>query len=182
MAKPKEDGCCGCCLSCLGGAFIKKALATSGFMMFVLGTLVKKTLVMSSLIALTSGFLVKKALMTCCLLSSSLLVFVGSTLIKEVLAVSGLLFFVSSLLLKMVLAGRCLEEMVLDLPHGVDCSLPIPVVAFCTGASPMENGPPGWFRRQQLSGLLVFAKCLLEPFFVVKGMTNVGRGIVVLIP
>jgi hypothetical protein len=73
-AKPKEDGCCSRRLLCLGGAYFKKALVTSGFLTFARGTLVKKTLggmlvkkllASSSLLSLTSGFLVKKALRTC---------------------------------------------------------------------------------------------------------------------
>jgi hypothetical protein len=65
------------------------------------------------------------------------LALIGSTLVEEALAVSGLLFFASSLLVEMALAGRHLEVMALILPHGVNCPLPIPVVAFRTGVSPM---------------------------------------------
>ncbi len=45
------------------------------------------------------------------------------------------------------------------------------------GARPKKNGPPGQFWRQQAGGLLVFTKCLLEPFLVANGMTNIGQGI-----
>jgi hypothetical protein len=79
VVKPKEDGCCGHRPSCLGGAFVKKALAMSGFLTFVCGTLVEKMLATSSLVLLMSGFLVKKALTTCSLLAGSLLAFIGST-------------------------------------------------------------------------------------------------------
>jgi hypothetical protein len=37
--------------------------------------------------------------------------------------------------------------------------------------------PPRQFWRQQAGGLLVFVKCLLEPYLIAKGMTNIGRGI-----
>ncbi len=64
---------------CLGRALFKKALATSGFLMFVRGTLVEKTLggtlvkkllAISSLLLLKSSFLVKKALVGCRLVSA----------------------------------------------------------------------------------------------------------------
>ncbi len=90
---------------------------------------------------------------------------------------SCLLLFVSSLLVNMALAGRRLEAVALVLPQGIDRSHPILVGAFCKGASPKKDGPPGQFWRQQAGGLLVFAKCTLEPFLVAKGTTNVGRGI-----
>ncbi len=83
----------------------------------------------------------------------------------------------SSFLVKMALAGRRLEVTVLFLPKGVDCPLPILVGAFHGGVSLKKNGPPGRFWRQQASGLLVFAKCLLEPILVAKETTNIGRGI-----
>jgi hypothetical protein len=72
VAKPKEDGCCGCRPSCLGSAFFKKALATSGFLMFMCGTPIKKLLATNSLLSLTSSFLVKKALAGCCLVALAL--------------------------------------------------------------------------------------------------------------
>ncbi len=49
------------------------------------------------------------------------------------------------------------------------------------GTSPKKNGPPGHVQRQQASSMLVFAKCLLEPFLVANGTTNTGQGIVFLI-
>ena len=67
------------------------------------------------------------------------------------------------------------------LPQFVDRPLPILVGAFCKGASPKKNGPPGWVRRQYPSSLFVFTKGLLMPFFVMKGTTNIGRGIEFLI-
>jgi hypothetical protein len=110
-----------------------------------------------------------------------LLVFVGGTLVKELFAMSCLLLFVSSLLVNMALAGRCLEAVVLVLPQGVNRSLPILVGAFCTGASPKKDRPPGWVWRQYPSSLFVFAKGLLMPFFVTKATINIGRGIECLI-
>ncbi len=109
-AKPQEDGSGGRHPMCESRAFGHKA---------------------------TSGLFVEKALTTCSLLVGSLLAFVGSTLVEEALAVSALLLFLSSLLDEMVMVGRCLEAMALVLPHGVDCPLPIPVVAFRVGMSPM---------------------------------------------
>jgi hypothetical protein len=53
--KPKEDGCWDRRRLCLGSAFIKKALVTSGFLMFVRSTLVEETL---------DGMLVEKLLAT----------------------------------------------------------------------------------------------------------------------
>jgi hypothetical protein len=125
----------------------------------------------------TSSLLLEKALTMCSLLAGSLLAFVGGMLIEEALAVSGLLFFASSFLVKMALAGRRLEAVALVLPQFVDCPLPILVGAFRAGTSPMKDGPPGRFWRQQAGGLLVFAKCLLDSFLVAKGTTNIGRGI-----
>ncbi len=94
---------------------------------------------------------------------------------------SCLLLFASSLLINMVLAGRRLEAVALVLPQGVAGPLPILVGAFCAGASPKKDGPPGWVRRQYPSSLFVFAKGSLMPFFVTKGTTNIGRGIEFLI-
>jgi hypothetical protein len=68
----------------------------------------------------------------------------------------------------------------LVLPQGIDCPLPIVEGSFCAGASPMKNAPPRQLGRQQAGGLLVFAKCSLEPFLVRKGMTNISREIVFL--
>ncbi len=90
---------------------------------------------------------------------------------------SCLLLFASSLLANMALAGRCLEAVVLVLPHFVDRPLPILVGMFRAGASPEKDGPPGQFWRQQAGGLLVFGKCSMEPFHVAKGTTSIGRGI-----
>ncbi len=74
---------------------------------------------------------------------------------------SGFLLFASSLFVDMALVGHRLEAMTLVLPQGIDCPLPILVGAFCADANPMENGPRGWFWRQQPSSLLVFAKALV---------------------
>jgi hypothetical protein len=74
-------------------------------------------------------------------------------------------------------SGCCLEVVALVLPQFVDHPLPILVGAFCEGASPKKNGPPGWVWRQYPSSLFVFVKGSLMPFFVMKGMTNIGRGI-----
>ncbi len=117
----------------------------------------------------TSGLFVEKALTTC------------SLLVEKPLTAGGLLAFVGGTLVKKALAGCRLEAVALVFPQFVDRPLPILVGAFRTGASPKKNGPPGQFWRQQASGLLVFAKCLLEPFLVAKGTTNIGRGIEFLI-
>ncbi len=118
------------------------------------------------------GTLVKESLTTI-----GLLAFVGGVLVEESLAMSCLLLFASSLLVNIALAGCRLEAVALVLPHFVDCPLPILVGTFRAGASPEKDGPPGRFWRQQAGGLLVFAKCSLEPFHVAKGTTSIGRGI-----
>jgi hypothetical protein len=126
----------------------------------------------------TSGLLVEDALAT-----HSLLAFEGSSFVKKALSgassllAGGLLAFVGSKLVKQALAGCHLEAVALVLPQFVHRSLPILVGAFGAGASPKKNGPPRQFWRQQAGGLLVFAKCSLEPFLIAKGMTNIGRGI-----
>jgi hypothetical protein len=148
MAKPQEDDW-GCRhLLCVGSM-----LATSGL-------LVEDALATHSLLAFKGSLFIKKALSgASSLLAGSLLAFVGGTLVKK------------------ALAGCRLEAVALVLPQFVDRPLPILVGAFHTGASPKKNGPPGQFWRQQAGGLLVFAKCSLEPFLVAKGTTNIGRGI-----
>jgi hypothetical protein len=128
-----------------------------------------------------SGLLVDKALTMCSLLVGSLLAFVGGTLFEEALAMSGLLLFASSLLIDKALAGCRLEAVALVLPQFVDRPLSILVGMFREGASLKKNGPPRQFWRQQAGGLLVFAKCSLEPFLVANGMTIIGRGIECLI-
>jgi hypothetical protein len=126
----------------------------------------------------TSSLLVEDALTT-----HSLLAFEGSSLVKKALSgassllAGDLLAFVGGTLVKKALAGCHLEAVVLVLPQFVDRPLPILVGAFRTGASSKKNGPPRRCWRQQAGGLLVFAKCLLEPFLVAKGTTNIGRGI-----
>ncbi len=129
-----------------------------------------------SLLAFVGGTLVKESLATI-----GLLAFVGGALVEELLAMSCLLLFASSLLVNMALAGRRLEAVALVLPQGVNRPLPILLGAFCAGASPKKDGPPGKFWRQQASRLLVFGKCTLEPFLVAKGTTNIGQGIEFLI-
>ncbi len=163
--KPKEDGCCSRHPSCLGGTCVQKALATSSL-------LVKKPLTTGGLLAFVGGSLIEESLATI-----GLMAFVGSMLVEEALAMSCLLLFASSLLVNMALAGRRLEAVALVLLQGVDRPFPILVGAFCGGASPKKDGPPGQFWRQQAGGLLVFAKCLLEPFLIAKGTTNIGWGI-----
>jgi hypothetical protein len=78
-------------------------------------------------------------------------------------------------------SGCRLEAVALVLPQFVDRPLSILVGTFREGASPKKNGPPGWVRRQYPSSLFVFAKGLLMSFFVMKGTTNIGRGIEFLI-
>ncbi len=147
-AKPQEDDL-GCrCLSCMGSAS-----ATSGL-------LVEDALATHSLLAFKGSSFVKKALSSASsLLAGGLLAFMGSTLVKK------------------ALVGCRLEAVALVLPQFMDRPLPILVGAFREGASPKKNGPPRQFWRQQAGGLLVFPKCLLEPFLVAKGTTNIGRGI-----
>ncbi len=155
-AEPQEDGACCHHPLCLGGAF--------GRLAFQGNALIKKALAKSSLLAFTSGLLFKKFLMM-----GSLLALMGGTLVKELLTTSGLLPLTSSFLVEKAFRGRRLEAMALVLPQFIDCPLPILVGSFCLGASPMMNWPPGRFRRQQPSGLLVFAKCLLKAYLTVKG-------------
>jgi hypothetical protein len=146
--KPQEDDS-GCrCLSCVGSA-----LATSSL-------LVEDALATHSLLALKGSLFVKKALSSASsLLAGGLLVFVGGTLVKK------------------GLAGCRLEAVALMLPQFVNRPLPILVGMFRGGASPKKNGPPRQFWRQQAGGLLVFMKCLLEPFLVANRTTNIGWGI-----
>ncbi len=133
---------------------------------------------MDGLLVFVGGTLVKELLATI-----GLLVFIGSTFVKKALSgassllAGGLLAFVGGMLVKKALAGCRLEAVALVLPQFLDHPLPILVGTFRAGASPKKNGPSKRFWRQQAGGLLVFAKCLLEPFLVPKGMTNIGRGI-----
>jgi hypothetical protein len=147
-AKPQEDDL-GCrCLSCVGSA-----LATSGL-------LVEDALATHSLLAFEGSSFVKKALSgASSLLAGGLLAFVGGTLVKK------------------ALAGCRLQAVALVLPQFIDRPLPILVGAFRVGASLKKNGPRRQFWRQQAGGLLVFAKCSLEPFLIAKRTTNIGRGI-----
>ena len=118
------------------------------------------------------GALVKKML-SCAsgLLVGLLLACTSGVLVKEPMA-AGSLFLagVSGLLNK--------ECLVLVRPQIVDGRLPIPVGAFHLSASPMNNGPSKWPRRQQSGSLLVFTDGLLMPFFIAKWSTNIGRGVV----
>ncbi len=133
---------------------------------------------MDGLLAFIGGMLVKELLTTI-----GLLVFVGSMFVKKTLSgassllAGNLLAFVGSMLVKKALAGCRLEAVVLMLPQFVDRPLPILVGAFHAGTSPKKNGPPRQIWRQQVGGLLVFAKCSLEPFLVAKGTTNISWGI-----
>jgi hypothetical protein len=97
------------------------------------------------------------------------------------LLAGGLLVFVGGTLVKKALVGCRLEAVALMLPQFLDRPLPVLVGVFHASTIPKKNGPPRQFWRQQASGLLVFAKCLLEPFLVAKGTTNIGRGIEFLI-
>ncbi len=133
---------------------------------------------MDGLLAFVGGTLVKELLATI-----GLLAFIGTTFVKKALSgtssllAGGLLALVGGTLVKKALAGCRLEAVALVLPQFVGRPLPILVGTFRAGASPKKNGPPGQFWRQQAGGLLVFAKCLLEPFLVAKGTTNIGREI-----
>ncbi len=147
-AKPQEDD-----LGCRRLLCVGIALATSSL-------LVEDALAMHSLLAFEGSLFVKKALSgMSSLLAGSLLAFVGGTLVKK------------------ALVGCRLEAVALVLPQFINRPLPILVGAFCMGASPKKNGSPRQFWRQQAGGLLVFAKCSLEPFLVAKRATNIGRGI-----
>ncbi len=97
------------------------------------------------------------------------------------LLAGGLLAFVGGTLVKKALMGCHLEVVVLVLPQFADRPLPILVGALCAGPSPKKNGLFGQFWKQQAGGLLVFAKCSLEPLYVAKGTTNIGRVIEFLI-
>jgi hypothetical protein len=191
-------GASGSSSSLLAGASGSSLLAGAS------GLLVEELLEAGSLLALgASGFLVKELLAAGSLLASasgssllegasgsSLLAGASGLLVKELLVASsllagasgsGCLALTSGFLVKMALAGCRLEAMVLIFPQGVNRPLPIQVGAFCAGASPKKDGPPGWVRRQYPSSLFVFAKESLKPFFVMKGTTNIGRGIEFLI-
>ncbi len=71
--KPKEDGCCSRCLSCLGNTCIN-TLATSGL-------LIEKLLMIGSLLAFIDDMLVEEALATI-----GLLVVVSGAFVEEALA------------------------------------------------------------------------------------------------
>jgi hypothetical protein len=118
------------------------------------GLLGKKLLTIGSLLAFVGGTLVEEAL--------------GGTLVKKLLAMSSLLAFVGSLLIDKTLADHRLEAMAFVLPQFFNCLLPILVDLFRVGASPMNNGLPGWIWLQQPSGLLVFTKALINPFLLPK--------------
>jgi hypothetical protein len=80
VAKPKEDGCCGCHLLCLGGACVEKASATSGL-------LIKKPLTMGGLLAFVGGTLIEEV-------TIGLLAVVSSTFVEEALVGHGLMAIV----------------------------------------------------------------------------------------
>jgi hypothetical protein len=104
----------------------------------------------------------------------------SSLLVEKVLTMCSLLVekpLTSGFLVEMALVGFRLEAMALVLPQVIDPPLPSPVGVFRAGMSPKKNGPPRRFWRQQAGGLLVFAKCSLEPFLIAKGTTNISRGI-----
>jgi hypothetical protein len=160
-AEPQEDDSGGSRLPCLSGAsetsslLVKEAfLAMCSLpLTFEGGALVKKTL------SCTSGLLA----------GGLLLASTSGVLVKEPLAVGSLVLAGASGLLD----EECL---VLVPPQIVDHRLPIPVGAVRASASPMKNGPPTWLWRHQFGSLLVFADGSLMPFFVMKRLTNVGRG------
>jgi hypothetical protein len=104
--------------------------------------------------------------------SSSLLAGMSGLLIEELLAVGNFLAGTSGLLGDEALA------MALVCPQFVNCPLPNLVGVFCAC---VKNGPPRQVRRQQPSGLLVFAEGALMPFLVPKVATNVGWGLVLFI-
>jgi hypothetical protein len=184
-AKPQEDGAGGRPFSCLGSAFGQPLVLGNApgkevfgkkqpsLLAGTSGLLIKKLLAAGSLLAGMSGFLLLLAEKL--LAAGSLLASANSSSLLVGASGSSLLAGTSGLLVKELLA------MALVRPQVVDCPLPIHVGAFHAGAGPMKNGPPprGW--RQQPSGLLVFVECSLMPFLILKGATNVGRGVVGLI-
>jgi hypothetical protein len=159
-AEPQEDDSGGRRLPCLSGASETSSL------------LVKEALAMCSLpLTFEGGALVKKTL-SCAsglLAGGLLLASTSGVLVEEPLAVGSLVLAGASGLLD----EECL---VLVPPQIVNHRLPIPVGAVRASASPMKNGPPTWLRRHQSGSLLVFADGSLMPFFVIKRLTNVGRG------
>ena len=117
------------------------------------------------------GALVQKTLSSASgLLAGSLLLASTSGVFVEEPLAAGSLFLAGA---SGLLDKECL---VLIPPQIVDGRLPFPVGAFRASASPKMNGPPKWLRRQQSGSLLVFADGSLMPFFVMKRLTNVGRG------
>jgi hypothetical protein len=139
--KPKEDGCTSCHSLCVGGAFVHKALATSGL-------LVKKLLAVGSLLAFVGSTLVKEAL--------------GGTLVKKLLMTCGLLSLTSRFLVGKALGGRCLLAMVLILPQFVHGPLPVLVVGLLESGTSGKNCLPQWRRWQQPCGLFVFVSGTIE--------------------
>jgi hypothetical protein len=104
----------------------------------------------------------------------------GSSLLAGASDSSSLLAGASDSSLLAGASGLLVKELsatALVFPQGVDRPPPIQVGAFCAGASPKKDGPPGGGRRQYPSSLFVFAKGSLKPFFVTKGTTSIGRGI-----
>jgi hypothetical protein len=184
-AKPKEDGAGGRPFSCLGSAFGpplvfgnapgKEAFGKKqpSLLAGTSGLLIEELLVAGSLLAGTSGFLL--LLIKELLAAGSLLAGASSSSLLAGASGSSLLAGASSLLIKELLA------MALVRPQVIDCSLQILVGVFHAGAGPMKNAPPLRGRRQQPSGLLAFTECSLMPFLILKGVTNVGRGVVGLI-
>ncbi len=104
---------------------------------------------------------------------SSLLAGVSGLLVEELSA--------TALVLLAGASGLFVDELlstVLVLPQVVNGPFPILVGTFRTGTGPMKNGPPKRGRRQQASGLVVFAEGALEPFLIAKGAANASRGVV----
>ncbi len=149
------------------------------------GLLVEELLAASSLLAPgASGFLVKELLAAGSLLASAS----GSSLLEGasgsslLVGASGLLveeLSATALVLLAGASGLLVDELlstVLVLPQVVNGPLPVLVGAFCAGTGPMKNGPPKRGRRQQASGLVVFAEGALEPFLIAKGAANASQG------
>jgi hypothetical protein len=184
-AKPQEDGASGRPFSCLGSAFVRPLVLGNApgkeafgkkqpsLLAGTSGLLVEELLAAGSLLAGTSGFLL--LLVEELLAAGSLLAGASSSSLLAGTSGSSLLAGASGLLVEELLA------MALIRPQVVDCPLPILVGAFRAGTGPMKNAPPPRGRRQQPSGLLVFAECSLMPFLILKGATNVGRRVVGLI-
>jgi hypothetical protein len=161
-------------LACASGLLVEELLATALVLLAGANGLLVEELSATALVLLAgvSGLLVEELSATALVLLAG-----ASGLLVEELSATALVLLAG-------VSGLLVEELsatVLILSQAVDGPLPILVGAFRVGTGPMKNGPPKRGRRQQPSGLLVFAECTLVPFLPWMGGTNVGRGVVCLI-